>query len=267
MLRALFVAISLAISCAVAPAAFAAEPVTAGSTRSEITTQLPRTARPDHYRVEITPHAEQLRFDGKLSIDLEVLQPTNTIVLQAAGMRFGRSQLQPAGGGKAMATMVSVDETNQTASFGVAAPLAPRRYRLSIDYNGTINAQANGLFALDYPVADGSKKRGLFTQFENSDARRFIPSWDEPGFKAAFDLTVNVPAAELAVSNMPVTSTKALGKGLKQVVAKIKAFVDVYIAPTSRRDAEMVIAGIQTKLRLREERKPRVNAWLKVRGY
>lgn len=229
MRRSLVVAISLALSCIGAPAAFAAVPVSAAPTPSEITTQLPRTARPDHYRVEITPHAEQMRFDGKVSIDLEVLQPTSTIVLQAAGMRFGRSQLQPAGGGKAMATTVSVDEANQTASFGVAAPLAPGRYTLSIDYNGTINTQANGLFALDYPVADGSKKRALFTQFENSDARRFIPSWDEPGFKATFDLTVNVPAAEMAVSNMPVVSSKSLGKGLKQVVFQTTPKMSTYL--------------------------------------
>jgi len=52
-----------------------------------------------------------------------------------------------------------------------------------------------------------------------------------------------------------------------QMVDKIKAFADAHIAPTSRRDAETVIAGIQTKLRLRAERKPQVDAWLKQKGY
>ena len=220
MRRSLVVAISLVLSCVATPAASAAEPAAGTAARSEATTQLPRTARPDHYRVAITPHPAQMGFDGKVSIDLEVLQPTSSIVLQAAGMHFGKSQLQPAGGGKAMPTTVSVDDANQTASFAVAKPLLPGRYTLSIDYSGTINTQANGLFALDYPVADGSKKRALFTQFENSDARRFIPSWDEPGFKATFDLSVTVPEAEMAVSNMPVASSKPLGKGLKQVVFK-----------------------------------------------
>ena len=229
MRRSLVVAISLAISCVAPPAAFAAEPAVSAAAPNEITTQLPRTARPQHYRVEITPHAAQMRFDGKVSIDLEVLQPTASIVLQAAGMRFGKSQLQPAGGGKTMPVTISVDEANQTASFSVAAPLAPGRYTLNIDYSGTINTQANGLFALDYPVADGSKKRALFTQFENSDARRFIPSWDEPGFKATFDLSVTVPAAEMAVSNMPVASSKPLGKGLKQVVFQTTPKMSTYL--------------------------------------
>ena len=69
MRRSLVVAISLALCCAATPAVFAAEPVAAGVSQSEITTQLPRTARPEHYRVQITPHPAQMRFDGKVSID------------------------------------------------------------------------------------------------------------------------------------------------------------------------------------------------------
>ena len=228
MRRSLVVAISLVLGCAGAQAAIAQTAVPA-ATQAATTTQLPRTARPDHYRVEITPHAGQMRFDGKVSIDIEVLQPTSSIVLQAAGMRFGKSQLQAAGASRAMPAKVSIDEDEQTASFNVAAPLAPGRYTLSTEYSGTINTQANGLFALDYPVADGSKKRALFTQFENSDARRFIPSWDEPGFKATFDLTVNVPAGEMAVSNMPVASSEPLGKGLQQVVFQTTPKMSTYL--------------------------------------
>ena len=37
-----------------------------------------------------------------------------------------------------------------------------------------------------------------------ADARRVFPCWDEPAFKASFALTVTVPRAFLAVSNMPI---------------------------------------------------------------
>jgi len=87
---------------------------------------------------------------------------------------------------------------------------------LSIDYAGKINNNAAGLFYLDYD-ATGGKKRALFTQFENSDARRFMPSWDEPGRKATFTLTATVPAGEMAISNMPVARVTALGGGLQEV--------------------------------------------------
>src|SRR6185437_13264805 len=50
-----------------------------------------------------------------------------------------------------------------------------------------------------------------------SDARRFIPSWDEPERKATFTLSATVPADQMAVSNMPVQSSEDAGNGRKRV--------------------------------------------------
>jgi aminopeptidase N len=47
-------------------------------------------------------------------------------------------------------------------------------------------------------------RQALFTQFEQTDARRFVPCWDEPARKAVFTLAATLPTAEMAVSNMPV---------------------------------------------------------------
>src|SRR3546814_10264323 len=83
---------------------------------------------------------------------------------------------------------------------------------------GKIGTQANGLFALDYPdKVTGEERRGLFTQFEAPDARRFVPSFDEPSYKATFRLTATVPAGQLAVSNMPVEKDTATANGMKTV--------------------------------------------------
>ena len=51
------------------------------------------------------------------------------------------------------------------------------------------------------------------------------------------------------------------------MVAKIKAFTEQHIAATSRRDAETVMSGIETRIKLRAQRKPQVDAWLKKQGY
>jgi aminopeptidase N len=50
------------------------------------------------------------------------------------------------------------------------------------------------------------------------------------------------------------------------MIGKIRAFADAYIAPTSRRDAETVINGIETRIKLRAQRLPQVDAWLKQQG-
>lgn len=192
-----------------------------------VTTQLPRTVRPVHYAIDVAPDAAALRFDGRVSIDLEVLEATDRIVLQAVDMTFSDSALVDAGG-KSRRAKVSVDAARQNASFTFRRKLKPGRYTLATRYSGRIGTQANGLFALDYPTAEGSR-RALFTQFENSDARRFVPSWDEPFHKATFDLAVTAPAGDMVVGNMPVASVEDLADGRRKVVFQTTPRMSTYL--------------------------------------
>ncbi|MCL7713488.1 M1 family metallopeptidase [Stenotrophomonas mori] len=236
MRRTLATAITLALASVLPAHAQASPPTGMAPLAESVTTQLPRSVRPSHYRIEVTPHPAKMAFDGHVSIELEVLEATAQVVLQAADLRFANSTLAAAGG-KPVPARVSVDAGNQTASFHVDAPLVPGRYTLATDYSGVINTQANGLFALDYPTGAGSR-RALFTQFENSDARRFVPSWDEPAYKATFDLAITVPEAEMAVGNMPVASSTALGNGLKRVVFQTTPKMSTYLLFVAAGDFE-----------------------------
>ena len=180
-------------------------------------TQLPRTAIPHHYALTVTPHAQQLTFDAQVGIDLDVIKATNQLTLNAADLRISSVTLRPASGGAPLAGQTAIDAKSQTATFTFPRRLSPGAYRLDITYSGKINTQANGLFALDYKNKEGRDARSLFTQFEAADARRFIPSWDEPDYKATFELTARVPANEMAVSNTPAVATRPLSGGLKEV--------------------------------------------------
>jgi aminopeptidase N len=200
--------------CAV-PAAHAVTPdVTAAG---QATTQLPRDVRPTHYLVMITPDAAKLQFKGGVVISIDVLRPTSSITLNAIDLAFSRVSLSSADASAGhAASRVQVDADAQTATFSFDRAIVPGRYLLSLDYTGRIGTQATGLFAIDYDTRSG-KQRALYTQFENSDARRFIPCWDEPAYKATFDLAVTVPRAQMAVSNMPAAQRTDLGNGLSRV--------------------------------------------------
>ncbi len=209
--------ISLAVALALAGGA--AAPVIASPSAPKAaagtTTQLPRGVRPLHYDIALTPDAGSSRFTAKVTIDVEVSTPTRSITLNAAELTFTRASLV-SNGGAAQSARIAVDDEAQTATFSFGKPLAKGRYRLALDYSGVIGSQAAGLFSLDYDNEAG-KRRALFTQFENSDARRMIPSWDEPAYKASFALEATVPAGEMAVSNMPVTSSTPLPDGRVRV--------------------------------------------------
>jgi len=191
-------------------------------------TQLPRDVRPTHYDVSVVPHASTLSFDGKVVVDIDVLEPTHSITLNAIDLRFAAVTLTPATGKGALKAKVTVDDKAQTATFAFDKPVPAGSYKLAMNYTGKIGTQANGLFAIDYDTKAG-KKRALYTQFENSDARRFIPSWDEPNYKATFNLTATVPADEMAVSNMPVASKKDDGHGLSLVTFQPSPKMSTYL--------------------------------------
>lgn len=181
-----------------------------------ITTQLPRGAAPSHYAIRVTPDAPNLKFSGEAAIDINVTQAMPALVLNAADLTISAVTLTPAKG-KAVKGTARIDAAAQTATFDFGKPIQPGSYRLDVAYAGVINTQANGLFALDYTDNAGQAKRALFTQFEAPDARRFVPSFDEPSYKATFDLSAIVPTGQLAVSNMPVKASKDLGGGRTEV--------------------------------------------------
>jgi aminopeptidase N len=111
---------------------------------------------------------------------------------------------------------ITIDAAAQTATFAFGQTLPAGKYWLAIDYTGKIGTQAVGMFAIDYDTASG-KKRALYTQFEAADARRMIPSWDEPAHKATFKLEAIVPQGQMAVSNMPVAERTEMAGGKARV--------------------------------------------------
>ena len=181
-----------------------------------VPTQLPRNAAPTHYAITVTPDAENLRFDGKVRIEFVLNTPSDSVTLNAADIDLRKVSVAK-GRAAAMPATATVDAAAQTAQIDFGRTLAAGRYTMFIDYSGKILQQANGLFALDYKDTTGAEKRALFTQFEAPDARRFVPSWDEPSYKATFDLTAIVPASQMAVSNMPVAARSEIGNGKAEV--------------------------------------------------
>ncbi len=185
-----------------------------------VPSDLPRVARPLHYRIEIVPNAASLTFSANSSIDIEVFERTEALTLHANELAFTVARLFPAdGSGAGVALATELDPEAQTVRLKASEPIAPGAYRLVFNYTGKIQTQATGLFALDYPdKRTGETVRGLFTQFEAPDARRFAPMFDEPSYKATFALSAIVPADQMAVSNMPVASEDLLAGGARKRV-------------------------------------------------
>ena len=87
--------------------------------------QLPRNVRPSHYDIEVVPHADKLALDGKVRINIEVLEPTREIVLNAVEMSFANARIGRANG-KEVAAKARVD-AEAHASAGMPARMTRHR--------------------------------------------------------------------------------------------------------------------------------------------
>jgi aminopeptidase N len=174
--------------------------------------RLPKTVVPTHYAIELEPNLESLTLAGSELVDIEVREPTATLVLNAVAMTLSAASID----NEAQSAVIALDAGAETATLTFPRPLAAGTHKLRIGFTAQINKFGRGLFSVDYPTDNGTK-RMLSSHLEPADARRVFPCWDEPAFKATFALTVTVPRTFLAVSNMPVTREEPVTPSLKQV--------------------------------------------------
>jgi aminopeptidase N len=191
--------------------------------------KLPKTVVPTHYAIELEPNLESLTLAGAEVVDIEVREPTAQLVLNAVAMTLSAASID----NEAQSAAIALDSGAETATLTFPQPLAAGAHKLRIAFTAQINKFGRGLFSVDYPT-DKGKKRMLSSHFEPADARRMFPSWDEPAFKASFALTVTVPRALTAVSNMPVAREEPVTPSLKQVA----------FAPTPKMSSYLVVLAV-----------------------
>lgn len=172
--------------------------------------KLPKAVVPEEYAIRIAPHLEEHTFTGSETIKLQVREPVRRLVLNALEIEIGGASVD----GKAIpSSAIKLDPKEQTATLTLAAELPAGPHALELKFTGKINRQGQGLHYAPYQEqGTGAKKTMLGTQFEATDARRFFPCWDEPSFRARFQLTVVVPENFTVMSNMPIEAeTKTVG--------------------------------------------------------
>jgi puromycin-sensitive aminopeptidase len=177
---------------------------------------LPASVRPASYRIRLQPDLDRFTFQGEESIDIQVVEPTAQIVLNADELQIQSATLTRAGVTTA-ATRITFDKPRErvTLAFGESVP--PDEARLDIRFSGALNDKLRGFYRSQYTTPDGEQRYLAATQFEATDARRAFPCWDEPAWKAGFQVTLVIPDSLTALSNTPVAEESPAGPGLKAV--------------------------------------------------
>ena len=156
--------------------------------------RLPGNVVPEHYSLWFAPDLEKETFRGRESIDVVLTEPSTTITLHAAEINF--SEVTITSGGRTQTARVTLDAARETATFTVPQPIAEGKATLQIAYNGILNDKLRGFY-----ISKANGRKYAVSQLEATDARRAFPSFDEPAFKATFDISLMVDSADTAISN------------------------------------------------------------------
>lgn len=162
--------------------------------------RLPELARPENYKLSFAPDFEKNTFSGQETIAIQVLKPTSEIVLNAVEIDFQAASIKSAGA--TQDAKVTLDKDKQTATLTVEKALPPGPATIQIHYTGLLNDELRGF----YLGKDEQGRKYAATQFESTDARRAFPSFDEPAYKATFDITVIADKKHVAISNAKILS-------------------------------------------------------------
>ncbi len=156
--------------------------------------RLPQTVKPEHYALTIAPDLKAATFTGKESIDVAVLEPIEAITLNATEIKF--QTVTAAVNGRTLTAKVSEDAAKQQVTFDFGQKIPAGKLKIDVQYTGILNNELRGFY-----LSKTAKRNYAVTQFESTDARRAFPSFDEPAFKATFDVTLIVDKGDTAISN------------------------------------------------------------------
>ena len=167
---------------------------------------LPKNVKPTHYDLTLEPNLETFAYDGRVTIDLDVVHDTTSISLNTLDVAMHETIIT-SGEHKITSPQLSYDEDSQTTKIDLGKELpAGTKCQLFSKFSGTLNDKMAGFYRSSYKSADGTDKYMATTQMEPTDARRAFPCFDEPALKASFTVTLIADHHLTCLSNMDIKS-------------------------------------------------------------
>ncbi len=212
--------------------------------------RLPAIVAPNHYRIRIEPDLDAATFSGSVEIEVDILESTDHIELNALDLEITSTRISL--DGSVHEASVEPDPEWQRIRLSTGETLAPGPATIEMGFNGVLNDLLVGFYRSSYLDADGVEQTIATTQFEATDARRAFPCFDEPVFKATFGLTLVVPDHLMAISNYPEVSRMALDGGRSEITfadtMRMSSYLVAFVIGPFEATEVLDVDGIPTRV-------------------
>jgi len=153
--------------------------------------------RPSEYDLHLTPDLKAGTFTGEVKIAVHLRKPRQEITLHATELAIARATAVV--GGEERKAKVVLSRADDTATLRFAKKLPAGDVTLALAFSGKLSRHLRGFYA-----ASAGGVPYAFTQCETADARRILPCFDEPSYKARFRVAVTAATGDTVLSNAPI---------------------------------------------------------------
>ena len=170
--------------------------------------RLPSSVTPTFQDIHLNLDPDAPHYSGSTRINVTVNTVTKKVGFYQQDLTITHAELIQ----NERVIALNVEEGEYNINWGMAdADIAPGKYTLVIDFEGKVNTSSDGMYLSRF-----EETNYLFTQFEDMHARKAFPSFDEPAFKIAYQMTITAPEKQVVVSNTPVES-RDVSEGMQTV--------------------------------------------------
>ncbi len=200
------------------------------------TLQLDDRARPIRYEAELTVDPARATFGGAIAIAIEAKAPLATLWLHASDLSIGKVGAEQHG----RAIKVRVLPGNRdVVGLVFEPPLATGQAKVRLAYTGLLpDSETRGAVR----QREGNDWY-VVTQFEPFAARRVFPCFDQPSSRAPWQLTLRVPAGNVAFGNTPIAKSTTEPDGGRRIVFAVSKPLPSYLVAWAVGPFETVDAG------------------------
>ena len=182
------------------------------SSKSWTNWRLDDRIKPIHYEIFWDIDLESDQFNGNVTIEVESKVSLEYFIVHSKYLRIIDSQIFS----KSNESLRSSEKTpfaydmNEYWIVPLKRQITSGQYQLYFQFEGNLTIDLLGLYKIEY-LSEGKMHNLAITQLYSTYARRAFPCFDEPVFKATFQVNVIHDNKLITLSNMPVETTENVG--------------------------------------------------------
>uniref|UniRef100_A0A2A4JGY4 Aminopeptidase n=1 Tax=Heliothis virescens TaxID=7102 RepID=A0A2A4JGY4_HELVI len=182
--------------------------------------------RPENYKLELRPYMDKGEFQGSVEISTMVKCGYAYMNLHSNFLNITDVKVYKDGDEVPVTKFVDIKHIEQLFIY-FESELSPGNYKICIRFNGDLTRNIVGLYSSR--LFDNSTM--VASKFQPTYARQAFPCFDEPDFKATYDITLWKPPSYIALSNMnEISSTFDKDANMDKVTFATSVPMSTYLA-------------------------------------